>query len=308
MLQYIAKRVLLIIPTLLVVIFVIFTILNITPGDPGRMILGRDAPQEAVDELNHQLGMDKPMLERFLNYLLGVLRFDFGESYRNQRPVYEDILAKFPVTVTLAILAVSASALIGIPVGIISAVRQYSVLDYSLTVSSLLLASMPNFFLALLLILSFSLWLGILPSNGIGTPAHFILPVFTLALPSAAFLARMTRTSMLETMRQDYIRTARAKGASQKRVITRHALKPALMPVTTVLGMSFAGLLGGAVITEIVYGLPGIGNIVLTAVKMKDAPVILAAAILMAVMYKLIMLLVDILQAVVDPRLKSRLN
>lgn len=308
MLRYAIRRVLLIIPTLLVVIFIIFAILNITPGDPGRIILGNDASQEAVDDLNHQLGADRPMLERFVKYLWGVVRFDFGNSYRSHRPVYDDILGKFPVTLRLAIFAVLVSAVIGIPLGVISAVRQYSVLDYTLTVTALLLASMPGFFLALLLILLFSLLLGILPSSGVGTPAHYILPVITSALPAAAYLARMTRTSMLETMRQDYIRTARAKGANRNRVITRHALKPALMPVVTTLGMSFASLLGGAVVTEVVFGLPGVGNVILTAVQMKDAPVILAAGILLAVIYKLIMLFVDIIQAVIDPRLKAQIK
>lgn len=306
MLRYIIKRILLIIPTLFVVIFVIFFILNITPGDPGRIILGNDASQEAVDDLNHELGADRPMLERFARYIADALRFDFGESYRSGKPVYEDILSKFPTTLKLAVLSVIATALIGIPLGIVCAVRQYSALDYTLTVTFLILASVPGFVLALMLILLFSLQLGLLPSSGIGTPAHYILPVVTLALPSAALLARMTRTSMLETLRQDYIRTARAKGANQHRIIVHHALKAALMPVIPILGMNFAGLLGGALITEVVFGLPGVGNVILTAAQMKDAPVILAAAILLAVIFKLIMLFVDILQAFIDPRLKAQ--
>ena len=306
MLRYIIKRILLIIPTLFVVIFVIFFILNITPGDPGRIILGNDASQEAVDDLNHELGADRPMLERFARYIADALRFDFGESYRSGKPVYEDILSKFPTTLKLAVLSVIATALIGIPLGIVCAVRQYSALDYTLTVTFLILASVPGFVLALMLILLFSLQLGLLPSSGIGTPAHYILPVVTLALPSAALLARMTRTSMLETLRQDYIRTARAKGANQRRIIVHHALKAALMPVIPILGMNFAGLLGGALITEVVFGLPGVGNVILTAAQMKDAPVILAAAILLAVIFKLIMLFVDILQAFIDPRLKAQ--
>lgn len=306
MLRYILGRVLLIIPTLILVIFIIFSILNITPGDPARIMLGVDARPEAVEELNRQLGTDRPMLERFGHYLWGVFQFDFGTSYRSKEPVFDDILAKFPTTLKLAVSSVIISALIGIPLGIISAVRQYSILDYGLTVSSLFLASMPGFFLALVLILIFSLWLGLLPSNGIGSIRHYILPAFTLSLPTAAFLARLTRTSMLETMRQDYIRTAKAKGADKMRVITRHALRPALMPIITVLGMNFAWLLGGALIIEIVFGLPGIGNIIIKAVQMKDAPVIMAVAIFLAVLYKLIMLFVDIIQAVADPRLKSQ--
>lgn len=306
MLRYIIGRLLLIIPTLILVIFIIFSILNITPGDPARIMLGMDAPAEAVEELNHQLGLDRPMIERFVKYIAGVIHFDFGTSYRTGAPVFNDIFAKFPTTLKLAVCSVIVSALLGIPLGIISAVRQYSLLDYSLTVISLFLASMPGFFLALILILIFALWLGLLPSNGIGTMRHYILPVFTLALPTAALLARMTRTSMLETMRQDYIRTAKAKGASKMRVIVRHALKPSLLPIIVVLGMNFAYLLGGALIIEIVFGLPGIGNIIINAVQMKDTPVIMAVAVFMAVLYKLIMLVVDIIQVIIDPRLKSR--
>jgi len=308
MLRYILSRVLLIIPTLVVVILLIFFILNIVPGDPGRIILGQDADQAAVDALNHQLGLDRPLMARFGTYLLGVARLDFGESYRSGRPVFEEILAKFPTTLALALLAIVTMSILGLPLGILSAVRQYSILDYSLTVGSLLLASMPGFFLALMLILVFSLKLGLLPSMGSSSLLHYVLPVFTLALPNAAYLARIMRTSMLETLRQDYIRTAKAKGADQGRVITRHALKPALMPLITVLGMNFAWLLGGALITEMIYGLPGIGSIIVKAVRMQDVPVIMAVAVFLAVLYKLIMLAVDIIQAVVDPRLKARLR
>ncbi|WP_312113224.1 ABC transporter permease [Brevibacillus reuszeri] len=308
MLRYTMGRILHIIPTLIVVIFIIFFILNVVPGNPGRVILGKDADAKAVAELNHELGMDRPMLERFGTYLLDVSKLDFGDSYRSGRPVFEEILAKFPTTLTLALLAVVAMSIIGIPLGIVSAVKQYSALDYSLTVTALLLASVPGFFLALVLILIFSLGLGILPSMGAGSPLHYVLPVITLALPNAAFLARLIRTSMLETMRQDYIRTAKAKGAGKLRVILRHALKPALMPIITVLGMTFAWLLGGALIIEIIYGLPGIGNIIIKAVHMKDTPVIMAVTIFLAVLYKLIMLAVDIIQVVVDPRLKNRLG
>ncbi|RNB91771.1 ABC transporter permease [Brevibacillus fluminis] len=308
MLRYTVGRILHIIPTLIVVIFIIFFILNVVPGNPGRVILGKDADAKAVAALNHDLGMDRPMLERFGTYLLDVSKLDFGNSYRSGRPVFEEILAKFPTTLTLALLAVVAMSIIGIPLGIVSAVKQYSALDYSLTVTALLLASVPGFFLALVLILIFSLGLGILPSMGAGTPLHYVLPVITLALPNAAFLARLIRTSMLETMRQDYIRTAKAKGAGKLRVIMRHALKPALMPIITILGMTFAWLLGGALIIEMIYGLPGIGNIIIKAVHMKDTPVIMAVTIFLAVLYKLIMLAVDIIQAVVDPRLKNRLG
>lgn len=308
MVKYALKRMLLLIPMLILVIFVVFFILNITPGNPGQIILGQNARPEAIEALNESLGVNKPLMERFFNYLWNVLHLDFGTSYRTGAPVFQDILIKFPVTLKLAIYSIILSTIVGIPVGIISAVKEYSVLDYSLTFSSLFLASMPSFFLAMVLILFFSLFLGILPSTGMGTPAHYILPVVTLMLPTAAYFSRFTRTSMLETMREDYICTAKAVGASPRQIIIKHALKPTLLPVVTILGMYFAGLLGGAIITEVVFGLPGIGNLVLTAVKTKDAPTVEAATVFLAVLYQVIMFVVDILQAAIDPRLNAKLD
>lgn len=304
--RYLAKQLLMIIPTLLVVIFIIFFILNIAPGDTARILLGANAKPEAIAALNERLGLDKPLLVRFFNYLVGIIHLDFGESYRTGEPVFDVIMTKFPVTCRLAILAVIGSALLGIPLGIISAIKEYSAIDYTLTVSSLMLASMPTFLLALLLILLFSVWLGMLPSSGAGDLKHYILPLVTLILPNGAYLSRMTRTSMLEVMREDYVRTAKAKGANEKRVIRYHAMKPTLMPIITLLGMTFAGLLGGALITELCFGLPGIGDLILTAVRNKDAPLILGSSIFLIVVYKVIMLIVDFIQAFIDPRLKSQ--
>lgn len=193
MVKYALKRMLLLIPMLILVIFVVFFILNITPGNPGQIILGQNARPEAIEALNESLGVNKPLMERFFNYLWNVLHLDFGTSYRTGAPVFQDILIKFPVTLKLAIYSIMLSTIVGIPVGIISAVKEYSVLDYSLTFSSLFLASMPSFFLAMVLILFFSLFLGILPSTGMGTPAHYILPVVTLMLPTAAYFSRFER-------------------------------------------------------------------------------------------------------------------
>lgn len=306
MYRYVARRLLLIIPILLFVIFIVFVTLNITPGDPAAIILGRDATTEAREQLAAELGLDKPLLLRYVIYVRDAFTLDFGTSYRSGQPVFKEILEKFPTTLQLAILSVLGSAVIGIPLGIISAVRQYSVLDISLTVSALILASIPGFWLGIMLILVFSLALGLLPSSGIGSLKHFVMPVMTLALPSAAYLSRMTRATMLETMRMDYIRTARAKGAGKQRIIWRHALQNALMPVITVLGMSFAGLLGGAMITEIVFGLPGIGNTIVMAIRMKDTPIVMASTIFLATLFMLIMLAVDLIYAYIDPRIKAQ--
>lgn len=306
MLKYIFSRLLLIIPTILLVIFIVFTILSLTPGTPAEIILGGDAPDEDIHALNEELGYYDPILVRYFNYLKDALNLDFGESYLSPRPAHAELMKKFPFTLKLGIASIVASTLIGIPLGIVSAIKQYSFIDISLTVSALFLASTPGFVLGLLMVLVFSLWLGWLPPNGIGSVSHYIMPVLTLSLASAAFLARMIRTSMLETLRQDYIRTAKAKGVPQKLIITRHALKTALMPVITIIGTKFAGTLGGAMITEQVFGLPGVGSVILAAIRGKDIPVIMVSVIFLGVAFKLIMLLVDITYFLIDPRLSAR--
>lgn len=308
--RYIIRRLLLIIPTTLLVVLLVFLIMNITPGDPGRMILGvgQGVTQEAVDALNHSLGMDKPVLQRYVNYIWNILHLDFGISYHSRQPVLNTLVNSFPITFKLAFLSIFVTIVIGIPLGIISAARRYSLLDGTLTVVALVIASVPGFWLGIMLILIFSLKLGLLPTSGIGSLKHYVLPVLTLALPNAAFLLRITRVTMLETLRQDYIRTARAKGASEKRVIFRHALKNTLLPVVTTLGLSFANLLGGAIVVEAVFGLPGLGEVILDALVLKDIPVVMASIILIAVLFMLIVLAIDILYAYIDPRIKAQFS
>ena len=300
------KRLLLIFPILLLVTFVVFYILNITPGDPVRIILGIEAPQEAVDDLTEELGLNDPFLVRFFDYIKGVIHLDFGESYRSRNPVFEEIFPKMPTTLLLAVLTVTVSTLVGVPLGIVSAVKEYSALDVSLTVTSLIFASVPGFWLGLMLIMIFSLKLGLLPSSGADSLEYFILPVMATALPAAAFNARITRTQMLEVMRQEYIRTARAKGASESRVIWRHALKNTLMPVITLVGSSFATCLGGSMVTETVFGLPGVGSHILTAIQSKDLPVVMAATLFLATTFMVIMLIVDLIYAYINPTIRSQ--
>lgn len=306
MYRYVLKRLGLIIPTIMVVIFVVFYVLSITPGDPVRIILGPDAPQEDVERLTEELGLNDNFMVRYVRYIKDVVGLDFGKSYRSGKPVFQEILPKFPTTFILAVLSVSMAAILGIPLGVISAIKQHSSLDAALTVGSLVMASIPGFWLALMLQLIFSLWLGILPSSGIGSLAHFIMPVLTLCIPSAAYIARMTRNQMLETMRQDYIRTARAKGANYQVVIWEHALKNALLPIITILGMNFAGSLGGAMITEIVFGLPGIGNAIVNALQLKDIPMVMGSTIFLSTLFMLIMIVVDLIYAYIDPRIKAQ--
>lgn len=304
--KYILKRLLGMIPMLLLIILIVFFILNITPGNPALIILGKDAPPEAIAALEEELGLNDPLLVRYFNYIKGILRLDFGESYRTGEAVFDVLLPKFPTTLKLAIFSVIVTAVVGIPLGIVSAVRQYSKLDISLTVSSLILASVPGFWLSLMMILLFSVLLGILPSTGYTSWQHYVMPVLGISLPAAAYQARITRNQMLETMRQDYIRTAKAKGADKQRIIWKHALKNTLMPVVTTLGMRFATMLGGSMITEKIFGLPGIGNEILKAINMKDTPIILGSTIFLGALFMIIMLLVDIIYSFIDPRTKAQ--
>ena len=295
------------IPVLLGVSFLVFTILSLTPGDPGTIILGITAKPEDIAALNAEFGYDQPFLVRYFNYIGDIIfHFDLGTSYATRQPVIDSILARFPNTFTLAVLSMCLSSAIGISLGIFSAVRQYSVMDSVCVVVALIFASMPGFWLGLMLLILFSLKLGWLPSFGASTPLHFVLPTLTVGLSSAAGLMRMTRASMLETMRQEYVRTARAKGASQKRVIWKHALKNALIPVVTSLGGGFGASLGGAIIAETVFAMPGMGTLMTTAIRQKDVPMVMGATLFLAVLCSLIVLIVDVLYAFIDPRIKAK--
>ncbi len=306
MLKYVGKRILVMIPTMLFIVFVIFAILSFIPNSPGRIILGMNVAEEEVVALNEKLGYYDPLPVKYVNYLADALKGDFGESYKYGKPVFELLMPKFPTTAKLAFLSMLVSAVIGIPVGIISAVKKHSLADRTSTVISLLLGSIPGFFLGVVLILIFSLKLHWLPSNGLGTWKNYVMPVLTLALPSAAFLSRMTRTTMLDAMEQDYIRTARAKGCKSMRIVFCHGLRNAMMPVVTQLGMNFAGLLGGAMITEQVFGLPGFSQTILQAMQTKDVPVIMGSTLFLSLMFMVIMLVVDLLYALLDPRVGAK--
>ena len=307
MTRYVVKRLLYMIPVLLGVAFLVFTILSLTPGDPGSIILGITAKPEDIAALNAQFGYDKPFLVRFVNYIGDILlHFDLGTSYATRQPVIDSILARFPNTLVLAVLSMCLSSILGISMGIFSAVRQYSVMDHVVVVVALVFASMPGFWLGLMLLILFSLRLGWLPSFGATSFRHFILPTITVAMPSAAGLLRLTRSTMLETIRKEYIRTARAKGASNRRVIWKHALRNALLPVVTTLGTGFGASLGGAIIAETVFAMPGMGTLMTTAIRQKDIPTVMSSTLFLAVLFSLIILLVDILYAFIDPRIKSK--
>ena len=305
--RYIIKRLLLIIPILIGVSFIVYGILSMTPGDPGTSILGSSATQEQIDALNHDLGYDRPFVVRYVDYMYNLIfRMDMGESYRSGTAVWDDIMKKAAVSIRIAVNGMLCATIIGIPLGILSAVKQYSFLDFSTTTLSMILAAIPSFWLGMLLMYCFALKLGWFPSSGIDTWRHYILPMFAIGLPYAAYELRFTRSTMLEAIRQDYVRTCRAKGGEERVVIWKHALKNALLPVITVTGNNFGGLLGGAMITETVYSIPGLGVMLVNAIKTKDIPVAMRTTLFLAGFFCLIMVVVDLLYALVDPRIKAK--
>ena len=305
MLKYISKRIIYLIPVLIGIVFLVFTIMYFSPGDPAKLILGDRAPEEQVAALRHELGLDLPYYQQLFNYIKNAIHGDFGNSYQHRMPVWDIIKLRFPLTLQLTTFTMLIAVLIGVPVGILSAVKQYSVIDAFSVIFALLMASIPAFWLGMLLMLLFSLNLGWLPSSGYEGVKWLILPSITLGFINCATIMRMTRSSMLEVVRQDFIRTARAKGATEKRVVFRHALKNAIIPVITVVGTAFGSSLGGAVVTETVFGLPGMGTQIITAIRQKDNPVVLASVIVIALAFSLVNLIVDILYTYVDPRIRD---
>lgn len=304
--KYILKRLLLLIPVLLGVTFIVFSIMSFTPGDPAQLILGESAQPDAIEALREEMGLNDSFMVQYFRFVGKAVTGDFGKSYTSQRDVFAEIFARFPNTLVLAVVGVAISIFIGIPVGIISATRQYSLIDSVSMIGALLGVSMPNFWLGLMLIVLFSVKLHLLPMGGFDSLKSVILPAFTLGTGAAAIITRMTRSSMLEVIRQDFIRTARAKGVSEKKVINKHALKNALIPVLTVIGLQFGYLLGGAVLTETVFSWPGVGTLLVGAIRQKDTPTVLASVVFLATTFSIVNLLVDILYAYVDPRIKSQ--
>ena len=307
MLHYVVKRCLMLVPVIIGISFIVFSIMNLTE-DPAKIILGEYATPKAVELLREEMGLNKNFFIRYGTFLAKAATGDFGNSYTSGLSVTEEVANRFPTTLKLTLFAISLSILFGVPAGIISAVKQYTLIDSVSMIAALLLTSIPGFWLGLILMLVFALKLNLLPTTGVGTFAHYILPSITLAALTMATLIRMTRSTMLEVIRQDYIRTAKAKGADQKRIVLKHALPNALLPVITVIGINFSILIGGAVIVESVFAIPGLGTLVVNAVKLKDAPVVLAAVMLIALIGGVINLTVDVLYGFIDPRLKSQIR
>lgn len=305
--KYILRRIAMLIPVMLGVSFIVFSLMHFTPGDPAKIMLGETAAKADVERLREEMGLNDPFLVQYGRYIKkAVVDQDIGRSYISKRPVATEIMTKFPATLKLAAAGVIVAIAIGIPVGIISATRQYTLFDSVSMMVALLGVSMPSFWQGLMMILFFSVKLSWLPSSGFTSVKHLILPAITLGTGSAAIITRMTRSSMLEVVRQDYIRTARAKGQSESVVINQHALKNALIPIITVIGLQFGGLLGGAVLTESIYSIPGVGRLMVDSIKSRDFPVVQGGVLFIAITFSVINLLVDILYAFVDPRIKSQ--
>ena len=306
MARYILKRLLLMIPVFIGISFLVFAMLELSPGDPAQIILGMKATPEALQNLREQLGLNDPFMVRYLRYLGSVLHGDFGTSWRTGLPVLSEIAARIPVTLRVALGAMLLTVLMGIPIGIVSAVKQYSLTDNMTLGGALLFSSMPSFWFGTLLVLLFALRLSWLPATGSDSIRSYILPWITLAASNAATLVRMTRSSMLEVIRADYIKIARAKGASERQVILRHALRNALLPIITIVGMNFAALMGGTVVIEQVFTLTGLGTLAINSVRALDVPMVLGEVLFIAMLTSIINLLVDVLYVYIDPRLKSQ--
>jgi peptide/nickel transport system permease protein len=307
---------LLLIPVMLIVGVVVFMLVHLTPGDPAAVILGQNATPEQIEELRERLGLNEPLFVQFFQWFGDALRLDFGDSLFLGMPVIEALQQRAQPTLLLTTYALLIEILIGVPAGVIAAMKRNSIADRGLMLMSISGAAIPTFFLGILLILIFAVRLDWLPSGGY-TPItedpveHFkgmILPAFTLGFASAGLLARLVRSSMLDVLREDYVRTAMAKGLQYRQVVSRHALRNALIPAITVIGYSLGGLLGGAVVTETVFTIPGMGRLVVQSIARRDYPLIQGAIMIIAAIYVIVNLVVDILYVYVDPRIRYGSN
>jgi ABC-type dipeptide/oligopeptide/nickel transport system permease component len=304
MIQYILKRLAMLIPVLFGVTIVSFSLLQIVPGDPAVLLAGEDANPDFIEAVRKEYGFDQPFHVQYFRFVSHAVQGDFGISIRNREPVINLLKQRFAFTVQLSFLSILIAAFIGLIAGVISATRQYSIFDNLSMVGALFGISMPIFWLGLLLMLVFSVYLGWFPAGGSGGLKHLLLPAIALGAASAAVIARMTRASMLEVVRQDYIRTARANGLREWVVIYKHALKNAMIPVITVFGLEFGYMLGGAVLTETVFSLPGVGRLMVEGIFQRDYAVVQGSMLLVAATFVLVNLLTDITYALFDPKIR----
>jgi ABC-type dipeptide/oligopeptide/nickel transport system permease component len=302
--NYILRRLLHIIPVLFGVTLLTFSMLHLIPGDPAQILAGPDASASDIMALRQQMGLDRPLAVQYVDYLKGLAQGDLGRSMSTRRPVLDELMDRFPNTLILAVAGVGVAVLLGIPIGVLAAIRARTMVDHAAMVLALLGISAPAFWLGFILMMVFSVHLGWFPSAGYRSWAHLVLPAFTLGTGAMAIVARMTRSSLLEVLNQDYVRTARAKGLHEVLVIAKHALRNALIPTTTVVGLSFGSLLGGAVLTEMVFAWPGLGRLIVLSIGIRDLPVIQGAVLLLALTFVLVNLGVDLLYGLIDPRVR----
>ncbi len=304
MTTYILRRVLITIPILFLVVTFVFFAFQLIPGDPARMYAGDDASLVEVEQVRKDLGLDQPPLVQYIGYITRLAQGDLGVSIFTRRPVIVEIRGRFWNTIKLSLAAIVVATILGMAMGIASAVDRNGFWDFVFSIVALLGISIPVFWLGLLLMWFFSVRLGILPSAGDGTWRHFIMPTVTLSVFSLAFITRMTRSSLLETIQEDYVRTAQAKGVPNLMVLVRHSLRNALLPIVTVVGLRFGYMLGGAVITESVFAWPGMGRLLVTAVSQRDIPVVQGVLLVFAAAFVIVNLIVDVLYGFVDPRIR----
>ncbi|WP_372638436.1 ABC transporter permease [Cohnella sp.] len=304
MLKYIVRRLVQTIPVIIGVTILVFSLMHLIPGDAAQIIAGEAAPKEQVEQLREKLGLNDPIPVQYIKYMGNVIQGDLGASVRSNRPVLNEIKHRFWITVELAIYSTILSVFLGLIAGIVSAVRHYTWSDVSIMIIALFGLSMPNFWLGLMLIQYFANGLMWVPPSGWGSWQQTILPVITLGTGGAAIIARMTRSSMLEVITQDYIRTARAKGVSERIVIFRHALKNALIPVVTVVGLEFGGFLGGAVLTESVFAINGMGRLVIQSIQARDFPMVQGTILIISLLFVFVNLAVDVSYRYLNKRIE----
>jgi peptide/nickel transport system permease protein len=301
---YVARRLLLLVPVLLGVSLASFGLLQLVPGDPALILAGEEATEETLARIRQEHGLDRALPVQYVVYLMNAVRGNLGVSIQSRQPVATLIAQRFPFTLKLTCLAILVSAALGVVAGVIAATRRNSTLDLAALLGSLVGISLPIFWLGLLMILVFAVKLRWLPAGGSGTAAHLVLPAVVLGAASSAVIARMTRASMLEVLRQDYVRTARAKGVAERLVVYRHALGNAMIPILTVFGLEFGYNLGGAVLTETVFSLPGAGRLIVEGIFARDYPVVQGAMLIVATTFVLVNLLTDVAYAFFDPRIR----
>jgi peptide/nickel transport system permease protein/oligopeptide transport system permease protein len=306
MMTFVLRRLLLAIPVLLGVIFVVMLTIELIPGDAVALMLGEHATPEAVQKLRDFLGLDKPLVVRYLQYLGKLVTGDLGRSIQQNRPVAHELAEAWPATLQLAMAALALAAVVGVAAGVVSAVWPNSLFDAVARLGSLFGLSMPVFWTGLVLIVVFTLWLPWFPVGGVGGPSHLVLPAITLALPSIAMIARMTRSSVLEVLREDYVRTARAKGVAERLVVAKHALRPATIPILTLVGLQAGQLMGGAVLTETVFAWPGLGRLMVKAIFARDYVLLQGAVLVFALAFVVVNLVVDLSYGALDPRISRQ--